>query len=830
VGAVVTTLAALLVVAWLPGSVVFRLPVADRDRRAALPAEERIFWELILSIAISLFAVLALAAVHRYSFERLLICDAGLAVALAAAARFRLRLGTVAPRPTLWALVPFVLIAVGVWRFFPTSEYVIGGKDPGVYINEGIQIAQKGSLVVRDRDVADVPPFARDLFFPSHQNPTYYSIRFMGFFIQVPDTGAVVGQFPHLYPASIAIAHGLDGLSGARGAVGVWAILGLLALYFAGARLVGRAVAGAAALLLALSVIDVWFARYPNAEMVMQALLIAALLANARAHVDGDRFFAPVAGMLLGLLLFLRFDAVIGVACVLAALALGVVVGRGPRWTFFPPLVVAAALCVWYLGGPMRAYAALPFGYLANLALWQKTGLIGAVLFGVVLPTAATRSAVLRRWVTTWTPILLAVCVVGLAIYAFAFRRPSGSLATFDAYALRTFASFYLTVPGLVAALIGYVLVVRGYFWRDPAFILTVTAFSLFFFYKTRIVPDHFWMTRRFLPIILPGMLLMASAAALVGVRGRGLMTKAVRGPIGVVFLVLLAASYARAARPIMPHVEYAGVIPKLEQLASLVGDDDLLIVESRNSSDAHVLALPLAYIYARHVLVLASPVPDKTVFAAFLDHVGRRYRRVLFMGGGGTDLLSPKWSVSPEQSDHFHIPEYDAPFDAYPRFVRQKEFDYTIYAFGPPSHDDKPVDLDVGVNDDLNVLRFHAKELTEGRTFRWSRDRSYLTLIGLRPDSHTITIWMSNGGRPPAAPPADVTLLVGTRTLGTAHVLNGFGPYEFALPSDVVANASASGEPLRLQLTTTVWNPEQTLGTPDDRYLGVMVDRVAVR
>ena len=186
---------------------------------------------------------------------------------------------------------------LGVWRFFPPSEYIIGGKDPGVYMNEGIQIAQRGALVVaRSGRRRRCRAFARDLFFPSHQRPDYYSVRFMGFFIQDPDTGAVVGQFPHLFPASIAIGYGLDGLTGARRTVGVWAILGLLAVYFAGARLVGRPAAAAAAALLALHVIQVWFARYPNAEVVMQALLFAALLANARAHVDGDAFFAPVAG------------------------------------------------------------------------------------------------------------------------------------------------------------------------------------------------------------------------------------------------------------------------------------------------------------------------------------------------------------------------------------------------------------------------------------------------------------------------------------------------------------------------------------------------------
>ena len=56
----------------------------------------------------------------------------------------------------------------------------------------------------------------------------------MGFFIKDPDAGAVVGQFPHLFPASIAIGYGLDGLTGARRTVGVWAILGMLAVYFAG--------------------------------------------------------------------------------------------------------------------------------------------------------------------------------------------------------------------------------------------------------------------------------------------------------------------------------------------------------------------------------------------------------------------------------------------------------------------------------------------------------------------------------------------------------------------------------------------------------------------
>jgi hypothetical protein len=46
----------------------------------------------------------------------------------------------------------------------------------------------------------------------------------------------------------------------------------------------------------------------------------------------------------------------------------------------------------------------------------------------------------------------------------------------------------------------------------------------------------------------------------------------------------------------------------------------------------------------------------------------------------------------------------------------------------------------------------------------------------------------------------------------------------------DVAAGAAATGEPVRVMLRTATWNPLLVLGTPDDRDLGVMLDRVAVR
>ena len=829
---VLTRFIELVIVGWLPGAAIFRLPWLDRDRRAALDAEERAFWAIVVSLALSLSVVLVLASVHRYSFRRLILADVAIAILSVLVTREHVRFGAAARRVSWTALVPVLLVVLAGWRFFPPSEYIIGGKDPGVYMNEGIQIAQRGSLVVRESVVASVPSFARPLFFPPHGQIGYESLRFMGFFITDVDTGSVVGQFPHLFPASIAIGYGIDGLTGARRAVGVWAILGVLAVYFASVRLIGRTAAAAAAALLALNIIEVWFSKYPNSEVVMQALLFAALLANARAHVDGDRFFAPVAGVLLGLLLFVRFDAVLAIAGVGGALVLGLGNGQRVRLSFLAALAGVAALASLYLLGPMRPYAERPIVFLTTLPAWEVAILATVMLAGAGIVVWRARAPASSALVNRWAPIVIVGTVWLLALYALVFRHQVGKLAVHDADALRTFTNFYVTLPALIAALIGLALAARRWFWRDPALLVTVIVFACFFFYKVRIVPEHFWMTRRFLPVILPGLLLLASAAALEGMRRPTKLPGMIRTFVRVFFVGLLAFQYARASRPVADHVEYAGLIPRLERLAGTIADDDLVIAEGRDAqTDIHVLAVPLAYIYARNVLVLYSPRPDKAMFAQFLDWARTRYRRVLFMGGGSTDLLSHRYGVHALASDRFQVPEYDAPLNDYPRSVRQKEFEYGVYEFTPPqSSDGLWFDLDVGREDDLHVLRFHAREQTEGHTFRWTRATSYLSVTVIHSTSRSVTLWMNDGGRPRSAGPADVSVYLHGQLLGSATVRSGFLPYTFEIPPELAARAAAAGDPVELKLVTPTWKPRTVLGTPDDRELGVMVDRVAVK
>jgi hypothetical protein len=99
----------------------------------------------------------------------------------------------------------------------------------------------------------------------------------------------------------------------------------------------------------------------------------------------------------------------------------------------------------------------------------------------------------------------------------------------------------------------------------------------------------------------------------------------------------------------------------------------------------------------------------------------------------------------------------------------------------------------------------------------------------------------MDDGGRPRAVPPADVSISLQLgfeagkppsvdRLLGTVRVGPGFEPYTVAIPPDLSETAASAHQPVRLKLATPVWNPQQLLGSGDDRDLGVMVDRLAVK
>src|ERR1700752_100454 len=110
------SIAGAVIVGYAPGAVLFRLPIANRSKRGALAAEERAFWHVLISLAWSLLVILAMAAAGVYRYDRLLLVNVVVSLALAAAGRGQLLWRGTAAKVTIAALVPIALLAVGIWR------------------------------------------------------------------------------------------------------------------------------------------------------------------------------------------------------------------------------------------------------------------------------------------------------------------------------------------------------------------------------------------------------------------------------------------------------------------------------------------------------------------------------------------------------------------------------------------------------------------------------------------------------------------------------------------------------------------------------------------
>jgi hypothetical protein len=167
--------------------------------------------------------------------------------------------------------------------------------------------------------------------------------------------------------------------------------------------------------------------------------------------------------------------------------------------------------------------------------------------------------------------------------------------------------------------------------------------------------------------------------------------------------------------------------------------------------------------------------------------------------------------------------------WNRFPTTVRRKDLGYTVFqlSIGAPAR--QGFVLDVGYLDDLNVLRFHAREQVDGRTVRWTTRQSFVSVTGLVGGEREVEFVMSAGGRPASVAPAVVEVYFNSVLLGRLPVTEGFNSYRLALPPDAVAAAALSNDPAELRLVTNPWSPAELGAGPDARSLGVLVDRVDV-
>jgi len=505
-------------------------PVADADgagrllaRLSVLPALLAMAW---------LLAGLPLLLLGHFTAIPMLVLSVPLAVLLVVFGLRWIPGWWQAPRPastsgqarTPWwtvAAVIAVAVAFGVDQLIYHSQFIMPMRDPGSYVQFANWIAHHGSLPIPE----DRPAFGAAGHLLSFQSFAFYQVG-----------GSVVPQFMAGLPMVVAAAFWTGGASAAAAIsplVGACAVLTFGGLT---ARLVGPRWAPLAALILALSLPEQFTSRSDYSEPLTQILLLAGiclLVDSLNADGAGARVLAALGGLAFGLTLLVRID---GASDILPLVPYCGLLLLGRRRQALPLL---GGLVVGGIYGAVDGLV-LSRPYLASI----KSALIPLVLItcAVIL---ATLIAIAVRWDKgvpkirgNWLPnaatVLAVVVAIGFALRPYvqtvriaSSRGFENTMAGYQRadhlpvdptriyYELSMHWVFwYVGVPAVVLATLGTALLsrrcLRG---QAPAWTLPLVLFAwtiVATLYRPSITPDQPWASRRLVPAVLPGFILLA--------------------------------------------------------------------------------------------------------------------------------------------------------------------------------------------------------------------------------------------------------------------------------------------------------------------------------
>jgi hypothetical protein len=547
---------------------------------AVLSGGEALVLAATVGVGLLAWAGLALADAGRYG----LVAALGLAVpATAAVAAVTWWAG---PRPRLVAdrgglavLAGMALVAAVL--FFPGFAYGVG-KDPGIYVSHAIAIARTGSTSLPDPvlDRSRVPRVQVMREDPVNRLPAIW--------IQHRDPGRVIVQFYHLWPALLASAFRLGGYTGLVNLTPLLGVLAVLTVTLAVRRVFGLVTAALAGLLLATNMLEVWHAKYPSSETFAQLLVGGAVLAIVITLQTRWRGAAGVAGVLLGVAYLARPDSLL---LLLLAVAVGcalLVAGRfDARAGWF-----AAGLAVTLPYGFLQAYVLARRYTLAN-HVPDLPAVMAVVVGGLALALLTRRAApqvgrwcarLLTRRVQLW--VGGAVVAAAALLLVLGFLRPwlfgpvyavvaGRRTRTYDEASLIRL-SWFLTVPGFALALGGFALVALRR-WRAEAWTLVLPAACLLplYAYRAEVSSRLLWWTRRYVPTVLPGLVVMAAVALGVGLTlaaGPGRLRWPVRLAAAAAATLLLVVFLGQSL-PLRHHQEHGGSFEAIQRIARAAGD-----------------------------------------------------------------------------------------------------------------------------------------------------------------------------------------------------------------------------------------------------------------
>jgi hypothetical protein len=491
-------------------AVVATAPVAPPARgtgRAELPGLLLARLTLVPVVAAVFFLLVAFPLLLIGEFRPFLVLPlAGLVVLVGVPLTLR-RVRRAVPDTPLWAPAAIALIAIGfvAFQLHYKTPFVIVTRDPASYMQFAIWIARHGSTRI---------PESLSAFGSASGKLDFQSFAFY------QQGKTVVPQFMAGWPMVLGVAYWWGGTFAAVSTPPL--IGGAAVLTFGGlaARLVGPRWAVAATLTLAVSFPEIFTSRSAYSEPLAQILLLGGLclLLESQwvAETRSARLLAAVAGLALGITLLVRLDGASDTLPVIPWCA-AIYLSRRPQ-----AIPVLAGMAVGTLYGLIdgvllsRPYLATNISSVAPLAVLAFV-VAAASLFAVLFIQQHGLTIPRPRWLPNVAAALPVLVIAATGARALHDASHLINKYNYEAHVIE-WIIWLVGLPILVVATVGAAFLAhRVLTGKNPEWVLPLMIFCwtiLVFLVHPAITPDMPWASRRLVPAVLPGCILLAAWAA----------------------------------------------------------------------------------------------------------------------------------------------------------------------------------------------------------------------------------------------------------------------------------------------------------------------------
>lgn len=501
-------------------------------------------------------------------------------------------------RQILDYIVIFIVIGWMLFNGLFTSQHIFTNRDPAAYVQAGMWLKDNSSLKI----------------------PSETEYRINGF----RDYSGGFALNPN--DESVIMAHGQHALGGIFGFVArivgpelalrlnvVIGGMALLAFYGLLRFIVGRWLGLAGVIALAVSLPMMYFSRDMYTEplvllLTMGGLSLVCAAIKAKEH---RRVLWSLAGLVVGAGSLVRIDAYLSIAGLILVMALLVVfLGKTKAQTIDrvkDSLLFMAGVVMGCIVGFLDLYV-LSVPYFKGHDTYLFLEIVACLLvlaLGVVL-VAGKNSRIVKsvgRWLVKYGPVFSVVVVLAGAVALVSrplwlevhsdFNGLVAGLQERDGVTVdgtRTYAenslewiSWYggwpLILLGFVGIAIASYRAIRHKDLRYIAILSVVLGALLIYVIRPTITPDHVWAIRRFLPVIIPGLILFS----LVALRYVYRWSVDKRAKVGGVLLVgigliLLIAAPLQTTKPFVVLRTHANDIAAIRGLCQSLPPDALVV------------------------------------------------------------------------------------------------------------------------------------------------------------------------------------------------------------------------------------------------------------